>query len=114
MKPKDQLIGTWTSVDDTSTVELRVTRKKKAYAVAVTDSYDGEVAAVSEERYHHKTGIFSFAAYWDSSGRFTRYRMMPASEDKVEITYTHTDSEVLIRKGKKPNQSSQPTRSALG
>ena len=110
MKPKDGIAGTWISIDDTSTVEIRVTRKKKTYAVTATDSYDGEVAAVSEERFHGKTGVFSFAAYWDSSGRFTRYRMMRASGDKVEITYTHTDSEVLIRKEKKPNQPPQTTR----
>src|SRR5437868_5595425 len=100
MRPKDEMTGTWVSIDDASTVELRVT-KKKNYTVTATDSFDGEIAAISEERYHRKTGIFSFAAYWDSTGRFTRYRMMPASEGKVEITYTHTDSEVMIRKERK-------------
>ena len=103
------MVGTWISVDDTSTVELRVTKKKKkqTYAVIATDSYDGEIAAVSEEKYSGKTGILSFAAYWDSTGRFTRYRMILVSKDKVEITYTHIDSEVLVRKGKKPNQPLQ-------
>jgi hypothetical protein len=107
MKPKDLIVGTWISIDDTSSVEIRV-RKKKTYTVTAIDSFDGEVASVAEVKRDSKTGILSFAAYWDSSGRFTRYRMMHASEDKIDITYTHTDSEVLIRK-KTPNQSSQPT-----
>ena len=98
MKSKSGIIGTWISVDDVSTVEIRIAKKKKAYRVTAIDSFDGEIAAVSEEKYDGKTGVLSFATYWDSTGRFTRYRMMPSSKDKVEITYTHTDSEVLIRK----------------
>ena len=98
MKSKSSIAGTWVSIDDASTVELRIVKKKIGYGVTAIDSFDGEVAAVSEEKYDGKTGIFSFATYWDSTGRFTRYRIMPASSDKIEITYTHTDSEILIRK----------------
>jgi hypothetical protein len=99
MKPKDRIAGTWISINDVSSVELRIAKTKKRYVVTAVDSFDHEVAAVSEEKYDGKTGILSFAAYWDSTGRFTRYRLMPTSnDDRIEITYTHTDSEILIRK----------------
>jgi hypothetical protein len=98
MKPKISLVGTWVSIEDASSVEFCIAKKKSGYGVTVIDSFDDEVPAISEEKYDGKTGIFSFALYWDSTGRFSRYRMKQSSEDKVEITYTHTDSEVLIRK----------------
>jgi hypothetical protein len=99
MKPKDAIAGKWISIDEVNTVEIRVTKKERSYSVKVIDAFfDGEIAAVSEEKYDRKSGVLSFAAYWESTGRFTRYRLRAAYADKVEITYTHTDSEVLIRK----------------
>ena len=98
MEPRISIVGTWVSVEDASSVEFCIAKKKSGYRVTVIDSFDGEIPAISEEKYDVKTGIFSFALYWDSTGRFTRYRMKQSSEDKLEITYTHTDSEVLIRK----------------
>ena len=62
------------------------------------DGYDGEVAAVSEIAYREPDEVLLFATYWTSTGRFTRYQMRLHGHDKVKITYTHTDSEILIRK----------------
>lgn len=98
MKSSPDLSGTWVSIDDTTTVEIVVRKNSKEYSVSAADTYDGEVAAVSEVGYDKSQGILSFATYWTSTGRFTRYRMQSHAPAKVEITYTHTDSEILIRK----------------
>ena len=98
MKSKDVISGTWISVNDVNTVEICIVKKSKAYSVKIIDKLDGEIPALSEEKYDRKTGILSFAAYWESTGRFTRYRLIPVYDDKIEITYTHIDTEVLIRK----------------
>jgi hypothetical protein len=92
------LSGTWVSLDEISSVELTIRKKRSGYCVIAKDSYDGEIAAVSEVQYQKSPGVLSFATYWTSSGRFTRYRMSLHVPGKVEITYTHTDSEILVRK----------------
>lgn len=98
IKNNDLLTGTWVSLDEISYVKLCVRKRRNVYHVSAKDSFDGETAAISEEKHDKKTGVLSFAAYWTSSGRFTRYRMQALGDDKVEITYTHTDTEILIKK----------------
>ena len=98
MKSKINFSGIWVSINDASSVEIAVRKKKGEYLVAVIDSCDGEIAAVSETKYLKSESMLIFAAYWTSTGRFTRYQMRLHSVGKVEITYTHTDSEILILK----------------
>ncbi len=98
MKSRISYSGTWVSVDDTSTVEISIRRTKTVYSVTAKDTYDGEVAAVSEIKHRKSDETLFFATYWTSTGRFTRYEMRPHGTGKVEITYTHTDSEILIQK----------------
>jgi len=99
MKSKDTFAGTWISINDVSSVEISVRKSPKGYKIKALDSCDDELAAISEEKYDKKEAVLSFAAYWSSTGRFTRYRIRSYG-DTLEITYTHTDSEVLIRKPK--------------
>jgi hypothetical protein len=101
MKTSTSFSGTWVSVDDNTTVELTIRKKRATYVVTAKDSYDGEIAAVSEVRFQKSEGVLLFATYWTSTGRFTRYRMSLHSPGKVETTYTHTDTEILIRKNRK-------------
>ncbi|WP_438481302.1 hypothetical protein [Oleiharenicola lentus] len=99
----DLHVGIWRSSDEFgSDLEYRITKKKTGYSVVACDSNDGELADIFEEKWDAKTGIFSFAAHWNSTGRFARYRFFLTSKDKMTLTYTYTDSETLIRShGKK-------------
>lgn len=94
----DLLIGTWQSTDEIgSDVEYRVTKKKTGYAVVACDTNDGECADIFEKNWNATTGVFSFAAHWNSTGRFVRCRLLLTSKDKVALTYTYTDTETLVR-----------------
>jgi len=102
---RDILVGTWKGVDEWSTnVEYTIRRKKGAYSVTAVDMYDNEKADIFEERWERKKGILSFAGYWNSTGRFMRCRIQLTATDKIEFTYTYTDSKIMIRK-KKPKQA---------
>ena len=79
-------------------MELSIRKTSKGYVAQAIDGANGEIASISGESHDKQKGEFAFAAYWSSTGRFTRYRMRVRSTDKVEVTYTHTDSEILIRK----------------
>lgn len=97
-KKKPSLVGVWRSADEfTSNVEYRVRKKGTGYSATAKDVEDGEEADVFEEKWDARTGIFSFATHWNSTGRFLRCRLQLISEEKVELTYTYTDSETLLR-----------------
>ena len=108
----DVLSGVWRSSDEYgSSVEYRVRKKTGRYTVVVRDTSDGELADVFEEKWKPKEKELSFAAYWNSTGRFTRCRLHAVSKSQIQLTYTHTDSEFLIRKNKSvPNKAAEPTR----
>jgi hypothetical protein len=95
---KDLLVGTWRSADEFgSAVEYRVAKIKAGYSVVARDTSDGECADVFEEHWDADTCTFSFAAHWNSTGRFARCRLLLTSKDKVALTYTYTDTQTLNR-----------------
>lgn len=98
MKSRSNFSGTWVSIDDVSSVEITIGKARSGYSISAKDGHDGEVAAVSEIAYRESDEVLLFATYWTSTGRFTRYQMRLHGHDKVKITYTHTDSEILLRK----------------
>lgn len=102
-KPKrDLLVGTWLNADDcASQVEFTVTRAGDAYAVQLHDLFDGEAADVFETAWNGHE--LSFAAHWNSTGRFARYRIFLFSANRIEVTYTYTDHERYDRKRTKRN-----------
>ena len=94
------ILGTWCNADDES-VEFTVTHAGDGYVVQVRDSFDGEKADVFETRW--EGGVLSFAAHWNSTGRFARYRLFLFSANRIEVTYTYTDHERYDRKRTKRN-----------
>jgi hypothetical protein len=97
------------------TFEYTIRMRKGRYSITAIDTFDNEKADIYEEKWDKKNGIFSFACHWNSTGRFMRCRILLTAKDKIEFTYTYTDSETMIRK-EKPNQTVQRTeasRSAL-
>jgi hypothetical protein len=102
-KPKcDLFVGTWFNADDqASQVEFTITPAGNSYAVRVCDRFDGEVADVSETAWDGD--VLSFAAHWNSTGRFARYRILLFSANRIEVTYTYTDHERYDRKRTKRN-----------
>jgi hypothetical protein len=94
---RDWLVGTWFNGDENaSSVEFIVTRSGVSYAVHICDRFDGEVADVFETAWDGN--ILSFAAHWNSTGRFARYRLSLNSSNRLDVTYTYTDNEMYHRK----------------
>lgn len=95
---RDLLVGTWFNADEYATeVEFSITRSgNNSYAVRICDRYDGEEADVFETAWNGET--LSFAAHWNSTGRFARYRLLLLSANRINVTYTYTDSEMYHRK----------------
>lgn len=106
MKPKskpkrtgmrDSLVGIWRSGSELgSDVEITLRRKGASYSVDVCDAFDGEKADIFEIAWDGSE--FSFAAHWNSTGRFARYRIRSVSEDRISLTYTYTDTEMYHRR----------------
>ena len=98
LKPEhNSLVGTWFNADEySSEVEFVVTRSDDSYAVRVWDRYDGEEADVFETAWNGE--VLSFAAHWNSTGRFARYRLLLLSANRINVTYTYTDHETYHRK----------------
>lgn len=91
------LVGTWASADEfSSEVEYIVTSKGDEFAVHAVDRQDSEEAEIFEVKWDGET--LTFAALWNSTGRFARCRFLVQSRDHVEFTYTYTDHELLHRK----------------
>jgi hypothetical protein len=91
------LVGTWASADAfASDVEYIVSAVGDELTVRAIDKTDREEADIFEV--HWDGEILTFAAYWNSSGRFARCRFLAQSQDIVNFTYTYTDQDTLLRK----------------
>jgi hypothetical protein len=99
---RDLLVGKWFNGDElASDVEFEISRSADSYLVSVRDADDGEDADVFETAWDGQA--LSFAAHWNSSGRFVRYRLLLLSANRIDVTYTYTDSEMYHRKRKRRN-----------
>lgn len=100
-KPKrDPLVGTWFNADEyDSDVEFVITRAGNSYAVQVRDRFDDEAADIFETTWNGR--VLSFAAHWNSTGRFARYRLLLLSANRIDVTYTYTESAMYHRKSAK-------------
>ena len=98
---KDILAGIWRARDEWSDIEYRVSGKEPRYRVSVRDFKDGEKADVFETKWNAAKETLSFAAHWNSTGRFMRCRLRAISTSQVDLMYTYTDSVALARHSKK-------------
>src|SRR5262245_16119651 len=99
---KASLVGVWRSAGDFgSQVEYRVRKKGSGYRVTARDVGDGELADIFEEKWDPRAAVLSFAAHWNSTGRFLRCRLQMTSKEKAELTYTFTDTDIMMRHDKK-------------
>lgn len=91
------LIGVWVSATEhASDVEYTVTSKGATFNVTAIDGFDGEVADIFEVKWDGE--VLSFAAHWNSTGRFSRCRLQALSKNRASFTYTYTDNETYHRK----------------
>jgi hypothetical protein len=96
------LVGTWFNGDEyASEVEFTITRAGKPYAVRARDRHDGEEGDIFEIAWDGE--VLSFAAHWNSTGRFGRYRLLLLSANRIDVTYTYTDNGMYHRKLAKRN-----------
>ena len=94
---RNLLLGTWYNDNEYgSEVEFTITRAGKSYIVRAKSGYDGEKADIFETSC--KGSVLSFAAHWNSTGRFARYRFSLSSTNRLDVTYTYTDTEMYHRK----------------
>ena len=103
MKKKPELdrglVGTWVSCDPwASCVEHRVTTSRGQYKLVAVDVDDDEKAEVYDitwdgERLH-------YCLHWKSTGRFSKNTLIRLEKDKVGLTYSYTDQEILHRKAR--------------
>jgi hypothetical protein len=91
------LLRVWRTASEWSQVEYRVSRKKGDFCVVAVDTFDNERADVFEAKWNARTDILSFACHWNCTGRFLRCRLQAIMKDKIELTYTYTDTELYIR-----------------
>jgi hypothetical protein len=79
-----------------SDVEYAISSTGTGFTVRAFDRDDGEEADVFEVNWDGE--VLTFAAHWNSTGRFARCRMVAQSSEHVDFTYTYTDHELLHRK----------------
>ena len=90
------LCGTWDCTEFASEVRFIITCKDGGMGVEVIDIADRERADVFEIFF--KDDVLSFAAYWNSSGRFVRYKVRFTEGDELGVTYTYTAQTTFLRK----------------
>lgn len=91
------LVGTWFNGDEIETeAEYIVSKAGKGFSVRAVDRFDGEEADIFEVVWDGRE--LSFAAHWNSTGRFTRCRMLLLSENRISLTFTHTEQALWHRK----------------
>ena len=96
-KKQPSLVGTWCNADEYATeVEFVITNSGDTLSVRVCDRHDNEEADIFETAYDGS--VLSFAAHWNSTGRFARYKLMLLSPNRLSVTYTYTDNEMYHRK----------------
>ncbi len=79
-------------------MEHQISVLEGQYQVTVVDIDDNEVAEVYNIEWDGEK--LSYNLYWNSSGRFVKNRLALVEEDKVDLTYTYTDRNILCRKEK--------------
>jgi hypothetical protein len=91
------LVGIWASQDPFSSgVEYDVKSTASGFSVTVRDTNDSEQAEVYDITWDGET--LRFSAYWASSGRLGKCVFRLVDLDKIDFTYTYTDSELLLRR----------------
>ena len=81
---RNSLAGTW--FGDDSDIEYTVAFDGQGWVVSAMDSSDGEQADILEIK--SNDDILTFAAYWNSTGRFCRCRLRAHTDDLI-IYLTH-------------------------
>lgn len=93
---RDLLVGTWLNGSEWgSEVEFTITRSGNTYAIRLRSGYDGEESEVFDTAWDGE--VLSFAAHWKSTGRFARYQLSLSSGNRLDVTYTYTDTELYHR-----------------
>ena len=97
LKSANPLIGTWGSLDDEkgTTAEYTISQAASGLSVSAKDAYDGELGAVSEIEQDGAAIFFTVA--W-SSGRICKCKVLPATGNQVQFTFTYTEHEHLQRR----------------
>jgi hypothetical protein len=89
-------IGSWIGPDEyTSEVMYTVASEGGELRVSAADPNDGETAVVSDVV--SAPNHLEFKTHWPSTGRKCLCVFRLNAEDQVELTFTYTDTALLVR-----------------
>jgi hypothetical protein len=92
IRGRNPLLGTWKSCAGFSDLQFTVSAEGGKLAVTGIDTADGERAEIRDVVWQPEPNRLQFSAYWASTGRLTKYSVMPAPKSgRAMVTYTHTD-----------------------
>lgn len=90
------LVGTWVSGEDFDDVAITVSRAGSKFRVSVIDTFDDEQAEVYDVKWDGRT--LTYAAHWESTGRFVKARLQALSDGAIDYCYTYSKQETWHRK----------------
>lgn len=92
-----RFVGVWRCIDRLSELRFDIAFDNDVCSVKVWDEDDGDQGEVYHLAWDEGQSLLSFAIHWPSSGRFTKYRVIPAPGEGLLVTYQLTAQETWER-----------------
>jgi hypothetical protein len=98
IKSKNPLLGTWKCCDGFSDVQFSVAAEGGNLTAVGIDTHDREKAEIHDVSWSPEQNTLQFVAHWPSTGRFVKYRIVPApAAGRANVTYTYSAQETWER-----------------
>jgi hypothetical protein len=96
--PESRFVGKWKCCDGLSEVTFNVSIVDGSFAVSVIDPECDVVPEIHGTIYHSANRTLEFSVHWPTTGRFTKYNLIPSRvAGRVEVTFTYTSTELWER-----------------
>jgi hypothetical protein len=96
--PESRFVGNWKCCDGFSDITFHVTASEGSFVVSVTDPDSAIKPEVFSTVYKPASRTLEFSVHWASTGRFTKYSLIPSPvTGRVEVTFTYTATELWER-----------------
>jgi hypothetical protein len=96
--PESRFVGNWKCCDGFSEIIFRVAISDGSFVVSVVDPDNSSNPEVFGTTYKSASRTLEFSVHWTSTGRFTKYSLIPSPvSSRVEVTFTYTATELWER-----------------
>jgi hypothetical protein len=96
--PERRFVGNWKCCDGFSDIIFHVAASESSFVVSVTDPDTPLNPEVFGIIYKPASRTLEFSVHWASTGRFTKYTLIPSPvTGRVEVTFTYTATELWER-----------------